>query len=491
MTPLTLRTRLTLIYTVILALLVTALSVTYYRVLALQLDADATADLSELTSGLHGYLHVEDGQPVLVYDRTDPDQVAFVEAASRFYQVFDADTAELLAQSTAMQPLGLRYTPAEVKAFREHPHNVDVETDRGRVRLSNSLVSPGSGATYLLQVGVSLAKADSALARFLTLLVWSLPASVVLALLIGRVMAGRSLAPLADLARRTRAITVADLAQRLPVRGANDELDNVAEAFNDTLARLEHAVGEMKQFSTAIAHELRTPLAALRGETELALLRATSVEDYRRTLESALEEFDKLSRLITQLLTLARAEAGEIPIAARPVDVAALAAAVVDALEPVAQARDIVLACGRLEPATALGDAEWLERLLLNLLDNAIKFTGAGGRIAVSAWTDGGLVRLAVSDTGVGIAPEALPRLFERFYRVDPARSSPAEGVGLGLSLVKWITDRHGGAIAVDSRPGEGTTITVTLPADGPGRAPAHDRPHRAGAGVASGRAVS
>jgi len=228
-TALPLRTRLTLIYTAILALLVTALSVTYYRVLALQLDADATADLGELTSGLHGYLHVEDGQPVLVYDKTDPDQVAFVEAASRYYQVFDADTAELLAQSTAMQPLGLRYTPAEVKSFRERPHNVDVETDRGRVRLSNSLVSPGSGATYLLQVGVSLETADSALDRFLTLLLWSVPASVVLVLVIGRMMAGRSLAPLVDLARRTREITVADLAQRLPVRGANDELDNVAD----------------------------------------------------------------------------------------------------------------------------------------------------------------------------------------------------------------------------------------------------------------------
>ncbi len=466
MKPLPLRTRLTLIYTAILALLVTALSVTYYRVLALQLDADATADLSELTSGLHGYLHVEDGQPVLVYDKTDPDQVAFVEAASRFYQVFDADTAELLAQSTAMQPLGLRYTPAEVKGFREHPHNVDVETDRGRVRLSNSLVSPGAGATYLLQVGVSLAKADSALDRFLTLLLWSVPASVVLVLIIGRMMAGRSLAPLVDLARRTRAITVADLAQRLPVRGANDELDNVAEAFNDTLARLEHAIGEMKQFSTAIAHELRTPVAALRGETELALLRATSVEDYRRALESQLEEFDKLTRLITQLLTLARAESGQIPLAAQPVDMVALASLVVDALEPVAQAREIALACDRLEPAVAHGDAEWLERLLLNLLDNAIKFTGAGGRIGVSVWTESRVACLAIRDTGVGIASEALPRIFERFYRVDQARSSPAEGVGLGLALVRWIVDRHHGTVVVDSRPGEGTTITVRIPAE-------------------------
>jgi heavy metal sensor kinase len=408
---------------------------------------------------------------VVVYDKADPDQVAFVEAASRYYQVFDADSGELLAQSTALQPLGLRYTPAEVKAFREHPHNVDVETDRGRVRLSNSLVSPASGGIYLLQVGVSLESVDAALARFLTLLLWSVPASVVVVLLVGRVMAGRSLAPLADLARRMRAITVADLSQRLPVRGANDELDNVAEAFNGTLARLEHAIGEMKQFSTAIAHELRTPVAALRGETELALLRARTVDDYRRALESQLEEFNKLTRLITQLLTLARAEAGEIPLAARPVDVTSLVASVVDALEPVAQAREIGLACDRLDPAVAHGDPEWLERLLLNLLDNAIKFTGAGGRIAVSAWTDKADVCLAIRDTGVGIASDAVPRIFERFYRVDPSRTSSEQGIGLGLTLVKWIIDRHRGTIAVDSRPGEGTTITVRIPvADPAGR---------------------
>ena len=466
MTPLTLRTRLTLIYAAILSLLVSVLSVTYYRVLALQLDTDATSDLSELTNGLHGYLHFEDGEPVLVYDKQDAGEAAFVEAASRYYQVF-TDSGEMLAQSAAMQPLGLSYTPAEVKAFREHPHNVDVETDRGRVRLSSSLVSPGPGMTYLLQVGVSLEGVDQALGRFLGLLLWSVPASVILVVIVGRTMAGRSLAPLADLARHTRAITVADLGQRLPVRGAHDELDAVAEAFNETLARLEHAVGEMKQFSAAIAHELRTPLAALRGETELALLRATSATDYRRTLESQLEEYDKLARLITQLLTLARAEAGEIPLAGQPVDMVALAEAAVDALEPVAQARGVKLTCDRLDAAIVRGDAGWLERLLLNLLDNAIKFTGDGGAIAVSVWSAERSAVLSVRDTGVGIASEAVPRIFERFFRVDEARSSDAEGSGLGLTLVKWIIDHHHGTVGVESEPGKGTTVTVRLPLEG------------------------
>jgi heavy metal sensor kinase len=463
--PLTLRTRLTLVYTGILALLVTALSVTYYRALAVQLDDDATADLNELTTGLHGYLHLRDGRPVIEFDRTDPDQASFVERASRYYQIYEAESGQLIAESGALQPLGLHYTPEEVRRFRERLRIVDVETDRGRLRLSNSLVTLGrSSPPYLLQVGVNMNGVDAALEHFLRVLLWTLPASLAVVLLAGRLMAGRSLAPLADLASRTRAISVRDLRTRLPLRGAGDELDAVAAAFNDTLGRLEQAVGEMKQFSAAIAHELRTPLAALRGETELALLRDTTPAEYHRTLEAQLEEFDKLTRLVNQLLTLARAEAGEIPLAAQPVDLEPLVLSVVDDLEPVALSRDITLACDRHGPAVIAGDAGWLERLVLNLLDNAIKFTRPGGRITVAVWTADREAHVSITDTGIGMSAETLPRIFERFYRADPARSSSEAGTGLGLSLVKWITDHHGGRIEVRSEPDAGTTFVVTFP---------------------------
>lgn len=463
MTPLPLRTRLTLLYTAVMALLVTALSVTYYRILSIQLDADATADLIQTTDGLHGYVHLESGVPVLAYDRGDPEEAAFVSAASRFYQVYDARSGDLLAQSAAMQPLGLHYTAAEIHAFAGLPRIVDVVTDHGRLRLSNSVLTAPDGRPYLLQVGVSLEGLDAALERFLHLLLWIVPASLVLVLGGGRILAARSLAPLADLAASARGISVTDLGRRLPVRGAGDELDAVAEAFNETLARLEHAVAEMKQFSAALAHELRTPVAALRGETELALLRSSSVEAYRRTLESQLEDLDKLSRLITQLLTIARAEAGEIPLAGGAVDLAALVASVVEQLEPVAQAAGLTLTAGRLDAVSARGDAEWLERLLLNLLDNAIKFTPPGGRVVVRAWPEGDRARLQVEDTGMGISADALPRIFDRFYRQDPSRSS-AGGVGLGLSLVKWIVDRHQGTIHVTSDVGHGAVVDVDLP---------------------------
>ena len=464
MTRLKLRTALTLVYTGILALLLIALGFASYHVLALHLDLDATDDLEKMTGGMHGYLRFENRVPRLVFDRNDTEQVAFIAAATRYYQVYDAISGHLLVQSAALEPLGLHYTPAEVQELRDHSRVYDMRTDEGRIRISSSLISPAPGEAYLLQVGLPLDPMDGALRRFLRLLLWSVPIGLLLAIVTGRWMAGRALTPLARLAAATRTISVADLSQRLDLRGVGDELDEVAEAFNDTLARLEQAVGEMKQFSAALAHELRTPLAAMRGETEYALLHARSSEEYRWGLASQLEELDRLARLINQILTLARAEAGEIPLARTRVDLAALGVAVVEQLEPVAQAAEVELACEAPNEVMVIGDAGWLERLLLNLLDNAIKFTPARGRISVRVSREYGAARLDVRDTGVGIATDALPHLFERFYRVDPARSRPTVGAGLGLALAKWIADRHGATIAVASRPGEGSTFTVCLP---------------------------
>jgi heavy metal sensor kinase len=462
--PLALRTQLTVFYTAILALLLSALGFTYYQVLARQLDADASAHLEEITSGLHGYLRFPNGTPSLFFDRTDPEQVAFVEGATRYYQVYDASSGQLLVQSPALAPLGLHYTAAEVQAFRDSPATLDMETDHGRIRLSNSVLSPGGGRAYLLQVGVSLDTVDRTLRRFVRLLLWSLPTGAFLALAVGRWMAARALAPLVRMAEATRGIDVAGLERRIALRGARDELDEVGHAFNETLARLEQAVGEMRQFSAAIAHELRTPLAVLRGQTELALMQARSPEDYQRALRDQLEELDTLSRLVSQLLTLARAEAGEIPIARAPVNLSALAVSIVEQLDPVALAKGVTLSIDAAGEVTVLGDAEWLERLLLNLLDNAIKFTPDGGRISVRIADQGGDAVLEVRDTGVGIAPEALPHLFERFFRGDPARSATSEGAGLGLSLVKWIAERHGAALSVDSRPNLGSTFLIRIP---------------------------
>jgi two-component system OmpR family sensor kinase len=444
--------------------LLIAIAAASYRVLAYQLDADVSATLAELTRGLHGYLRFGNGTPTVVFDPTDPAETAFVNEATRYYQVFDTTSGDLVMQSDALRPLGLEFTPAEVRQFRDQPSTFDVQTDYGRIRLSNSVVEPGVGRRYLLQVGVSLEPMDRALNRYLVLLVLSVPAGLIAAIVVGRWTARVALTPLTHLAEATRTIDIEGLRRRLPVRGARDELDNVAVAFNQTLARLEHAVGEMRQFSSALAHELRTPLAALRGDIEMAMLEPGADEEVRRRLASQLEEIDKLKGLIDRILMLARAEAGEIPLTLGTVDLGALAVSLVEQLEPVAQAKGLVLRCEHADAVTVQGDADWLKRLVLNLLDNAIKFTSAGGRVVVTVSRERTDALLAVRDTGIGIDPAVAPHIFGRFFRADPARTSGVEGSGLGLSLAKWVVDRHHGQIQVQSQPGHGSTFTVFLP---------------------------
>jgi heavy metal sensor kinase len=462
---LTLRSRLTIVYTAVFGLLLTLIGIVAYRVLQYQLDNDVTANLLQLTTALHGYLHLgPSGVPVVVFDATDPAEAAFVQDATRYYQVFDVATGRLLVQSDAMRPLGLEFTPSEVSAFRNELVMQDVQTDYGRIRLSNSVITPGGGR-YLLQVGVSLAPLDTVLQRFLVLLIIGIPASLAAGILAGRSTARIALQPLTDLAVAARRIDVAGLGRRVPVRGTSDELDTVALAFNETLERLEHAVGEMRQFSTALAHELRTPLAALRGEIEMAMREPDVAPAAVRRMAGQLDEIDKLKRLIDQILTLARAEAGEIVLARSRVDLGALATRVVDQIELVAQAKSVALLLDCADAAAVQGDEQWLTRLILNLLDNAIKFTPEGGRIAVAVSHEDGFARLAVQDTGSGIPADAVPHLFDRFFRADPARPPDIEGAGLGLSLVKWIVDQHHGRIDVDSQPGRGSTFSVRLPA--------------------------
>jgi heavy metal sensor kinase len=300
--------------------------------------------------------------------------------------------------------------------------------------------------------------------RFQILLLWSLPVGLVAVLTAGRWMAGRALTPLARLAAAAQTISVTGLHRRLPIRGVDDELDALAEAFNGVVAHLEHAVGDMRHFSAAMAHEIRTPLAAIRAGMELSLSKRRSAEEHRQAVVGQLEEVDKLTRLLAQLLTLARAEAGELSVAHGPVPLTALCRSVVDSLEPVAHAKGVSMTCQCGEQVEIIGDPGWMERLVLNLADNAVKFTPRGGAVAVSVTRERTSATLVVRDSGIGIPADALPHVFDRFYRVDSARSRSQDGAGLGLSLVKWIATQHGGTVDVVSLPGHGSSFTVTLP---------------------------
>lgn len=460
---LTLRTRLTVTTVVLFGLLTGGLSLLTYRVLARQLDIDATERLRELADGIEGYVRIQNGAVSIEFDPLDDDEAAFVHEATRYYQVYDGTSGRLLGESPAMTPLGLQLTPAEVRAAVAARQPADVTTPYGRLRMVTHAITV-AGRPYHVHVGASLAAMDAALGRYRTLLIQRVPPAFLLTAVLAWWLSAYALAPLARVAAAAGAIDVATLDQRLPTRGVNDELDRVTNAFNATLGRLEHSVGEMRQFSAALAHELRTPLAALRGEIELSMLAAEATERQQIALASQLDEVDKLTRLIDQILTLARAESGQIRLATTPVDLSALAASIVEQLESVAESRSIALACAPAAPAVVAGDAAWLQRLLLNLIGNALKFTEAGGRVTVRVSSDAGSARLDVQDSGIGLSPRDATQVFERFFRADPARTTAIDGSGLGLSLVHWITTQHHGSVRVDSQLGVGSTFTVTLP---------------------------
>jgi len=466
MKPLGVTPKLTFLFALVFTVMLGGLYIATYYLLANELETNLNQELLDRAAGLKGYIDFENDLPVLTFDSSDAEESLFVTTATRYFQIYDLATGTLVHQSQELGLMGLQFSPEEILQISGGPTLMDILTDQGPLRFYNDHVMSPSGKMYMLQVGMSQQSKQVALDRFVRLTVWLIPFGLVVAGTSGWFMARRALKPVQNIARAAKLIELSHLSQRIPLLGSGDEFDQLALTFNETFARLEHAVGEMKQFTGSIAHELRTPLTALRGEAEIALLHGESPEDFRRVLSSQLEEFQKLTRLIDQLLMLARAEAGEFHLERVPVLLVPLLKYIVETLTLLSDEKGVVLKLESDPGIVVRGDKEWLERALLNLLDNAIKYTQAGGRVTVRTSKEQPGVRIEVEDTGAGIPPEALPHIFERFYRADPARDKAVEGVGLGLSLVKWIVEEHGGSIEAASKTGEGALFTIVLPQD-------------------------
>jgi heavy metal sensor kinase len=300
--------------------------------------------------------------------------------------------------------------------------------------------------------------------RFLLIMAGVLPLGLLLAGGGGWLLARRALAPVDRMTEAARRISAAHLAERLEESGADDELDRLASTLNAMLGRLDVAFRQIRQFSADASHELQTPLTILKGELEVALRAPRSPEAYQDHLRSALEEVDRIARLVEGLLLLARADAGVLRMDRKPVDLAQLVEDVYQQVKVLADSRDITLDLGVLEPLTIHGDYDRLRRLLLNLVDNGIKYTPHGGRVSLTLQCQNTWAALQVSDTGIGLAPEEQERVFQRFYRAAEARDQSQEGSGLGLCIAQSIAEAHGGTMHIDSCRGHGSTFTVFLP---------------------------
>jgi heavy metal sensor kinase len=329
--------------------------------------------------------------------------------------------------------------------------------------LARPIVADGEVAG-VLEVGQSHEEIDETLGALLFILLIATPITLVLAGLGGLLIAGRALAPVDSVTRLARRISAEDLSARLDLDLPDDELGRLARTFDEMIARLEGAFRRQRQFTGDASHELRTPLTALKGQVEVALARPREPDEYRAVLRVVNEEVDRLIHLVGSLLTLARADAGEIPLAREPISVGDAVSGAVEQLEPLADQRGVSLSVEPGPETTIEVDESLLLQLLLNLLDNAIKYTPAGGTVRATWVVADDSAIVTVSDSGIGIDAEHLPHVFERFYRVDKARSRSEGGTGLGLAISRWIVDAHGGEISVASTPGHGTSVTVRWP---------------------------
>jgi two-component system, OmpR family, heavy metal sensor histidine kinase CusS len=340
---------------------------------------------------------------------------------------------------------------------------IDRDLDRGRFHISNRGVAGPSGP-LVVQVAAPLAQNDQELGELLAVLWLTGPLALGSALAGGYLLARRALAPVDRMTSEAGAITAAHLDRRLQVGEHGDELDRLALTLNGMIARLERSFEETRRFTADAAHELRTPLSVIHNAAEVALSSSREADQYRRFLEDILEEEERMKRLTEQLLFLCREDAGLLPELRQPVSLEMLVRQAAEPMGELASASGLTLTVAKLSACRVAGDPDGLRRLLFNLLDNAIKYTPEGGRVEVQCECQDGSAELTVTDTGIGIPSEHIPHIFERFYRVDPARSREAGGTGLGLSICRVIAESHGGTIRLESTEGTGTKVVVTLP---------------------------
>ncbi len=296
-------------------------------------------------------------------------------------------------------------------------------------------------------------------------LLWAIPALLAISALGGYVISRKALQPVDRITEAARSISVSNLSGRLPVPKTRDELQRLSETHNAMLARLESALNEIKQFTDDASHELRSPVAFMRTTAELALLNRQADPASRAAFEAIVAESGKASRLLKDMLTLARADAGNARLAFEAVDLREVAKTACQKARPLARQHGHALVESFDEQCAAMvwGDYASLQRLLWILLDNAIKYTPDGGSIKVSLSADEQHVTVAVEDNGMGIAAGDLPHIFGRFYRADPSRSQ-VEGSGLGLAIARWIAEVHHAALSAESREGEGSAFRVAVP---------------------------
>lgn len=460
------RFRLTAWYAGLLALLLLIFSVATY----VGLERYLTSTLRESFTRREKEI-----DPILLNIKGDgAEQVAEIkthfapEADNGFLRISRPDGTVLfvsgLPPNRSFEPTSVPLPPSDSQSL-EQSARVEPLRNGGRLLISIFRIVPHDGGTLLLEIGSTDRHIREVLNELLLLFAFALPLSMCVAVLGGYYLTRRAFKPIGEITRKAEGITSRNLTERLPVPETGDELEQLSVSLNGMIERIDRAFRYLNRFTADASHELRTPLALIRTTAELTLKHPRSETEYQDSLSTIVADVEATSNIIDSLLFLARADDGSQQLDKKVLDLIEIVREVGPRGEIMAGANQITVS-ERITtgPVWIEGDAASLRRLFLIVIDNAIKFTPAGGKVAVALETHNGSAWFEVRDTGIGISEGDLPHVFERFFRADKARTRQNGGVGLGLSIGKQIVERHGGTMNVESTPGQGSIFRISLP---------------------------
>jgi heavy metal sensor kinase len=436
--------RLTLWYTLILACIVLVFSISVYMFVKSRLGQQLNQQLDKEFEAIAGEVSEEPGDVRDLEPESSAKLFQLVQGKNIFFQTGPYQKAglpEILSVPTVKY---LTFRSASGKRFR--------------------LITGPTKNGFVLTVAQDEEALWSSLRTLFMILALALPSALVLAALGGSVMASRLLKPVASMAHQAGKISAENLAERLPVRNPEDEFGKLATVFNHTLTRLENAFERLRRFTADASHELRTPLTAIQSVGEVALQEDLDAGAYRDRIGSMLEETARLTRLVDGLLLLTRADRGELLVSRKDHDLTRLVEKAVEDMRIMAEEKSQSLMTSLQKGARGSVDEDTLRQAVVNVLDNAIKYTPQGGTISVRLQKDEGQLIIEVTDTGPGIAAEHREKIFDRFYRIEKDRSREIGGAGLGLAIAKWAVEANGGRVELDSRENQGSTFRIVLP---------------------------
>jgi len=477
-----LRFKLTVWYVLILGILLISFSSFLYFTLSKSLHRDVDNKLRSLAE----LIASESSSPLSKFGFGNIDQALEtsmnLKPIGKFIQVLD-ESGNIGRKSDNLKNVQL---PISLNTLKNASKGViTFETNRTigntPLRILTFPVIENNHVTKIVQIASSLEDVEDALNTLFIILIITVPLALMVASLGGQFLAHKALKPVDNITQTARMITSQNLNQRITPPKVKDEISRLIDTFNEMISRLDQSFQQIKQFSSDASHELKTPLTILKGEAEVTLRKERTPQEYQQILKSNLEEINRMSQIIEDLLLLSKADTGEIRLNKEVISLTEILNEVVAQMDILAKSKNLHLfTSNHLQDIHIFGDALRIRELFINLIENGIKYTEEGGSIHItlakeyepllrnqSNWAGGEkgeFVKIIVSDTGIGIAHEDQERIFNRFFRVDKARSREQGGSGLGLSICKWIVEAHHGEIKVESQLGRGSSFIVNFP---------------------------